>query len=207
MLGLSAVTPEEWVQKALADLDTFLIDHAHCEMKAATNAMALIARYPDEMDLVQALTDLAQEELEHFRQVVALLAQRGLKLGKPQEDSYASLLRSASQRLPKRHESRFVLIDRLLVGALIEARSCERFRLLSVALLAQARTEDDRKLAHFYDELMRCEAKHYRTYIDLAKLGAREFAYEVEPRLKMLAGAESAIVQNQAESPQATVHG
>jgi tRNA 2-(methylsulfanyl)-N6-isopentenyladenosine37 hydroxylase len=205
MLGLAVATEDAWVRAALADLDAFIVDHAHCELKAATNAMSLVARFPDETELVLALTALAAEELEHFRQVMEHVAARKLLLGKPQDDPYAAALRNASAQMPLRHDPRYVLVDRLLVGALIEARSCERFKLLSRALTARE-SPGDATLAAFYDELMRCEARHYRTYVDLAKLAAREFAHEVDARLAELTRRESQLLRKPTQiSP--TVHG
>jgi tRNA 2-(methylsulfanyl)-N6-isopentenyladenosine37 hydroxylase len=206
MLGLAVETDDAWVQAALADLDAFIVDHAHCEMKAATNAMSLVGRFPDETDLVLELSALAAEELEHFRQVMTHVAARGLRLGKPKDDPYAAALRNASAQMPLRHEPRYVLVDRLLVGALIEARSCERFKLLSRALAARA-GQGDAALATFYDELMRCEARHYRTYVDLAKLAARECAAEVDARLAALTQRESQILQRESNAFAPTVHG
>jgi tRNA 2-(methylsulfanyl)-N6-isopentenyladenosine37 hydroxylase len=210
MLGLATETDNAWVTNALLDLDALIVDHAHCEMKAATNAMSLVGRYPDETALVIALTDLAAEELDHFRQVMGHVAARGLRLGKPQDDPYAAALRNASAQMPLRHDPRYVLVDRLLVGAVIEARSCERFKLLSRALLDRASKNgaaDDLALAAFYEELMRCEARHYRTYVDLAKLAARDFAHEVDGRLAALTKRESQILQQQQAHVAATVHG
>jgi tRNA 2-(methylsulfanyl)-N6-isopentenyladenosine37 hydroxylase len=200
MLGLTTPTTATWVQTAASDLNALLIDHAHCEMKAATNALSLLGRYPGEMDLVTALTALALEELEHFKRVVDILNQRGLALGIPAKDVYAQLLRTASGKLPGRHRERFVLVDRLLIGALIEARSCERFRLLLEILPREAP-----ELVAFYRELFECEAKHFRTYVDLAKVAAREYAGEVESRFETLARMEGEIVADL--SPRAAVHG
>jgi tRNA 2-(methylsulfanyl)-N6-isopentenyladenosine37 hydroxylase len=200
MLGLTTPTTATWVQTAARDLNALLIDHAHCEMKAATNALSLLGRYPDEMDLVVALTALALEELEHFKRVVDILKQRGLALGIPAKDTYAQLLRTAAGQLQGRHRERFVMVDRLLIGALIEARSCERFRLLLEILPREAP-----ELVGFYQELFECEARHFRTYVDLAKLAAREFASEVDERFETLSRMEGKIVADL--TPSAAVHG
>ena len=206
MLGLRAPTDPKWAEIATANLSRTLIDHAHCELKAASNALSLVARYPDELDLVLALSALAAEELEHFRIVVSHLAKRGLTLGAPPVDTYAARLRKASTSLPDRNEGRFVLVDRLLVGALIEARSCERFRLLIEAL--SQKPDADRELLAFYEELFACEAKHFRTYVDLAKLAAREDASFVDERFERLANEEARIVRELAcEGVEPAIHG
>jgi tRNA 2-(methylsulfanyl)-N6-isopentenyladenosine37 hydroxylase len=201
MLCLQSESVPQWAEIALADLDGFLVDHAHCELKAASNALSLSARYPNEMDLVCALSELASEELSHFRRVVDVMMQRGLLLGAPPVDTYAAALRTVSAQLPHRHLERWVLVDRLLIGAVIEARSCERFKLLLPHLPRVAP-----ELTAFYEELFACEAKHFRTYVDLAKLAARELAHEVDARLLKLAELEAGILTQHAV-PAARVHG
>src|ERR1700733_6810880 len=133
MLGLKTETDAAWAEDAMRDLDRVLVDHAHCEMKAASNALSLAARHPGSPAVVRALTLLAREEIDHFQRVLTLLEERGLSLGPPPVDEYAAALRreaAAETRGPRLG----VLVDRLLVGALIEARSCERFKLLAAAL-------------------------------------------------------------------------
>ncbi|MGH7439625.1 MAG: tRNA isopentenyl-2-thiomethyl-A-37 hydroxylase MiaE, partial [Polyangiaceae bacterium] len=125
MLCLKVPTDAAWTAVAAGDADAVLIDHAHCEIKAASNALSLAARHPDDPEVVRVLTDLAREEIEHFQRVHTLLVARGLPLGPPPVDGYAAQLRRAAQSLP--HAPPVTpLVDRLLVGALIEARSCER---------------------------------------------------------------------------------
>lgn len=189
MLCLRAATDEAWARAAVLDLDAVLVDHAHCEMKAATNALSLVVRHSADLALVRALTAIAQEELAHFDRVVAFLARRGLALGVPPVDDYAAQLRRAMNALPP---SELPLVsNRLLVGAIIEARSCERFKLLLGALPAD--TPDD--LRAFYQELFECEARHYRDYVELAKQAAGALAPLVEGRLELLAEAEARIVR------------
>ena len=189
MLCLRAATDEAWARAAVQDLDAVLIDHAHCEMKAATNALSLVVRHSADLKLVRALTAIAQEELAHFDRVVAFLAGRGLALGVPPVDDYAAQLRRAMNALPP---SDLPLVsNRLLVGAIIEARSCERFKLLLGALPAD--TPDD--LRAFYQELFECEARHYRDYVELAKQSAGALAHLVDGRLELLAEAEARIVR------------
>lgn len=211
MFCLRAETDPAWARGAVRDLDAVLIDHAHCEMKAATNALSLVVRHPDDLGLVRALTDLAREELDHFRRVVAFLERRGLKLGPPPVDAYAGELRRAMGMLPGSDLP--AVVDRLLVSALIEARSSERFKLLLEALPPTTSPE----LRVFYEELFACEARHYRTYLDLATQALRtssKGAHEsnvvstLQTRLSLLAEAEGRIVRNLAERDvRATVHG
>ncbi len=211
MFCLRAPTDPAWAAAAVRDLDAVLVDHAHCEMKAATNALSLVVRHPGDLGLVRALTDLAREELDHFRRVVAFLERRGLALGPPPIDAYAGELRRAMARLPT--EDLPAVVDRLLVGALIEARSSERFKLLLEALPDSTSPE----LRVFYEELFACEARHYRTYVDLAMQALRsssqgtaesEVHDMVQARLRLLAEAEGAIVRNlAARENRATVHG
>jgi len=131
MLCLKMPTDGGWAMAAARDANAILVDHAHCEMKAATNALSLAMRHSGDLDLVLALSALAREEIEHFGRVVAVLAERGVALGPPKVDEYAAELRRATAALPR--SSVPPLVDRLLVGALIEARSCERFQLLAAA--------------------------------------------------------------------------
>ena len=202
MFCLRAATDSAWAASAVKDLDAVLIDHAHCEMKAATNALSLVVRHSSDLGLVHALTAIAREELEHFDRVVAFLAARGLSLGPPPVDDYAAELRRAMKALPLSELPLFV--DRLLVGALIEARSCERFKLLLKALPESC--PDD--LRAFYEELFACEARHYREYVDLATRAAGSLGDQVEARLSLLAEAEARIVCSLAERDiRGSVHG
>lgn len=187
---------------AVKDLDAVLVDHAHCEMKAATNALSLVVRHSGDLGLVRALSEIAREELEHFECVVAFLEKRGLRLGPPPVDDYAADLRRAMNALPQAELPLFV--DRLLVGALIEARSCERFKLL-IQVLPESCPAD---LRTFYEELFACEARHYRSYVDLAKRAAGTLQELVEPRLELLAEGEARIVRSLAgRDARGTVHG
>ena len=191
MLCLTHPTDPRWAEIAAADLDRVLADHAHCEMKAATNALSLATRWPITPRVARALTDLAEEELRHFREVLTLLEQRGVELGRPDVDAYAAELRRAAQassdKTPKGS-----LADRLLVGALIEARSCERFRLLADALAA------------FYEDLFACEARHYKTLVDLA-VDVLDDEPRVRARLSEIARAEGDIAARLGVHP--TIHG
>jgi tRNA-(ms[2]io[6]A)-hydroxylase len=210
MLGLKVSTDAAWVEAAMRDLDRVLVDHAHCEMKAASNALSLAARHPESPALVRALTDLAREEIDHFQRVLSVLEARGLTLGPPPVDEYAAALRQAAHATESSRGSSArlgALVDRLLVGALIEARSCERFKLLAAALLDAGEAE----IGAFYTELLAAEARHHRSFVDLAVSVAPDSATrdEVLVRLDELAEREAQIVRNLAHSAleRATIHG
>jgi len=198
VLCLTHPTDPSWATTATADLRALLADHAHCEMKAASNALSLATRWPATPRVARALVDLAEEELRHFRAVVDELERRAIPLGRPEVDVYAAELRKLAQAgCKKSPEASFV--DRLLVGALIEARSCERFRLLADALAAQGDA-----LASFYDELFASEARHYRTLLDLAiEVSGDEAA--VRARLADLARAEGELARTLGQ--RASIHG
>jgi len=206
MLGLKVPTDEAWTAGALRDVGAVLVDHAHCEMKAASNALSLAARHPEDVEIVRALSDLAREEIEHFQRVLSLLSARGLSLGRPPVDVYAAGLRGAVRTLP-RARGATPLVDRLLVAALIEARSCERFKLLSSATTSDPA---QRELHALWEELLASEARHYRTFVGLAVRAAGDAA-QVLARLELLAEAEGEIVRSLAnaggDASRATIHG
>jgi tRNA-(ms[2]io[6]A)-hydroxylase len=154
-------TPERWIQNALAAQDVMLIDHAHCEKKAASTALSLMYRYVDNPDLLNKMSRLAREELRHFEQVLAIMGQRGVTYGHLTPARYAAGLRE-----PVRTEDPDKLVDVLIVGAIIEARSCERFAALAPHL--------DNTLADFYQGLLKSEARHYQDYLKLAEDAAGE---------------------------------
>jgi tRNA-(ms[2]io[6]A)-hydroxylase len=158
ILGLHLPTDPRWVNLAAISLEEVLTDHAFCEQKAATSCISLIQRYPEKDRLVQELAPIVTEEWGHFRQVLAEMRKRGYTLGRQRKDMYVNALMTHQQ---KGGDPQSVLLDRLLIFALIEARSCERFRLLSEGL------EDD-YLREFYRKFMISEAGHYRLFIDLA---------------------------------------
>ena len=200
MLCLVKATSPRWVEVALDRLDDLLIDHAHCEIKAATNALSLASRATDGA-MAEQLAALAEEEVRHFRQVLEELGRRGLRLGMPPADTYAGELRAIAHRTrPGGRSQRETLLDRLLIGALIEARSCERFRLLADALTARG----EPTLAAFYDDLFASEARHYRVLYDLAVTAAGD-EVQARDRLAELAREEGAL--NERLGAEATVHG
>jgi len=179
MLNLQSATGAAWLPSVEASLDELLIDHAHCEKKAAGTAMNLIFAYVERVELVTALSEIVVEELQHFGLVLELLAARGVPFRRLKPSLYGSrLAQLVRQQEPQR------AVDRLLVAGLIEARSCERFGLLREGLA-------DRELAAFYGGLFESEARHHSTYVRLARQFAS--AEEVERRLQELAAEEAAI--------------
>ena len=165
MLGLKLPTDPRWVNIAEKNIEEILIDHAFCEQKAASTAISLIVTYPEYSDLVTAMTTLAKEEISHFQLVHQKLLERGLTLGRERKDQY---VHDIMDFFPKNKHREARLIQRLLTAALIEARSCERFRVLSENL-------EDKELAKFYRDLMVSEANHYTLFLTFArKYGDRE---------------------------------
>ncbi len=164
MLGLKLATDPHWVNIAEKTIDEILTDHAYCEQKAASTCISLIIQFPDRKELVEEITPIVAEEWGHFRKVLKELKSRGYTFGRNRTDNYVTELMKF-QRKGGREEER--LMDKLLISAMIEARSCERFRLLSLHI-------SDEKLKDFYHEFMVSEAGHYRTFLDLAKLYAPE---------------------------------
>jgi tRNA-(ms[2]io[6]A)-hydroxylase len=165
MLGLKLPTDPRWVNIAEKNIEEILIDHAFCEQKAASTALSLIVTYPEYSDLVTAMTALAKEEMSHFQLVHQKLLERGLTLGRERKDQY---VHDIIDFFPKNKHREARLIQRLLTAALIEARSCERFRVLSENL-------EDKELAKFYRDLMVSEANHYTMFLTFArKYGDRE---------------------------------
>lgn len=150
-------TPESWLEAACADLPLILVDHANCEKKAAATAMNLMYRYPEKAELLSKMSQLAREELLHFEQVVGLMQERAIVYLKLGPSRYAGRLRSLIGNGGNE------LVDILIIGAYIEARSCERF-----AALAPRLEQQDSALAKYYLSLLRSEGRHYRDYLDLA---------------------------------------
>jgi tRNA-(ms[2]io[6]A)-hydroxylase len=159
-LGLELPTDPRWVNIAEMNIGEILIDHAYCEQKAASACISLIVNYPSKKELVEALTPIVSEEWGHFQRVLKELAKRNIPLGNQRPDLYVKQLMAAVKVKGRSEE---VFLDRLLVCALIEARSCERFKLLSEHI-------QDEGLRKFYRELMISEAGHYRAFIELAEV-------------------------------------
>ncbi|MBK6408758.1 MAG: tRNA-(ms[2]io[6]A)-hydroxylase [Flavobacteriales bacterium] len=193
MLNLQLPTDPRWAALVKEDLRTLLIDHAWCEHKAASNAMSIIVRNPGLTDLVEALTRIAEEEMSHFGMVVQRIRARGRTLGPERKDSYVNELLTF---LSKDGSPEARLVDRLLFSAMIEARSCERFKLLST-------TAADPELREFYRDLMESEAGHYATFISMArKYGP---GVEVDSRWKNFLAFEAEVVARYGTS--AEMHG
>ncbi len=153
---LHCASSVEWLECVLADFDKFLLDHAAAEKKASGMAMSMVSHYPDRPELVSAMTDLAVEELTHFREVVRLIQKRQLQLGTDEKDRYVGQIRDEI-----RQGSDIYLLDRLISAAVIEARGAERFGLIAKAV-------KDPDLQRFYQAIARSESRHYALFIDLA---------------------------------------
>lgn len=160
ILGLKLPTDPRWVDIAAISLEDILTDHAFCEQKAATQFISLIQRYPHKTELVESLAPVVTEEWGHFRMVLAEMKKRNMTLGKQRKDEYVNQL---LHHEPKNISGEDRLLHKLIICALIEARSCERFRLLSMHL-------EDESLRNFYYKFMVSEAGHYRMFLDLAKV-------------------------------------
>ena len=173
-------TPDAWVDAAQNHLDILLIDHANCEKKAAGTAMNLMYRYVDNMDLLNKMSRLAREELRHFEQVIAIMESRGIAYPQITASRYAAKLRK-----PIRTHEPGRLVDTLIVGAIIEARSCERFEKLAPYL--------DEELQKFYISLLKSEARHYQDYLGLAKEAAGE---DISERVQLFLELEQSLIES-----------
>jgi len=179
---LGAPTPPVWVEAALDSMDVLIVDHANCEKKAAASALALMNRYGDRRDLVQRMSRLAREELRHFEQVRKLMDQTGFAWRQVSAARYGGALRDAADRGEPRR-----LVDLLLIGAFIEARSCERFALLAARL--------SEPLASFYRGLLASEARHYRHYLALARQYRRSLSErDLDRRVRSLRAVENDLI-------------
>jgi len=175
---LPCATPEAWLQEALLHQDLLLIDHANCEKKAAATAMNLMYRHTSKPDLLKKMSQLAREELLHFQQVVEILQSRRVEYVRLSPSRYAAGMRELISK-----EEREQLIDTLIVGAFIEARSCERFAQLAPFL--------DRELQKFYRSLLKSEARHFEDYLELA----RQYSdVDIQAKLDQFAAQELRLV-------------
>lgn len=194
ILKLQLPTDPLWVKNVVeSNIEEILTDHAFCEQKAASNAITLIVQNPNLSDLVQEMIALVQEEMDHFKRVHEIIIERGFVLGRERKDNYVNELRKFIIIGGGRTEQ---LVDRLLFSAMIEARSCERFKVLSENI-------NDEQLSVFYHELMISEATHYSMFIRLAKKYAGNI--DVEKRWKQYLDFEAQVVQNYGKSE--TIHG
>ena len=193
MLGLKLPSDPRWVNIAKKNLEEVLSDHAFCEQKAASTAISLIVSFPEHTELVQEMISLVEEEMSHFKMVHDLILERGFSLGRDRKDAYVSEL---LQFFPKGGSRTTQLVHRLLLAALIEARSCERFRLLSENL-------EDKKLAKFYKKLMISEANHYSLFLGFARQYGE--IVEVNQKWNNLLEFEKEIIKKLTNSQ--TIHG
>ncbi len=178
---LDTPTPEEWLDEAVKRLPEMLLDHANCELKAASTALAFLYRYPDRSNLVQRMSRLAREELRHFEQVRAIMDDLEIPFERLTASRYAAGLRDAARR-----EEPHKLLDSLLIGALIEARSCERFAKIAPRL--------PDKLRRFYGGLLASEARHFEHYVAFAKSECDVDDAEIDARLETLKSVEAALI-------------
>jgi tRNA-(ms[2]io[6]A)-hydroxylase len=184
MLHLQSLTDKNWVEIAEANIEQILSDHAWCEQKAASSAISMIVKFSDFPELVTKMTALVAEEIGHFGRVHDFILKRNLKLAPERKDNYVNDL---LKFLKNGGDRKSQLIDRLLIAAMIEARSCERFKVLSMNV-------KDSELAEFYRELMESEAAHYTMFITLARnIGKRE---KVDTRWRELVQFEEEIMKN-----------
>lgn len=193
MLGLKLPTDPRWVNIVEKNIKEILIDHAWCEQKAASTAISLIVSFPEYTELVREMIALADEEMSHFKMVHDIIVERGWNLGHDRKDEYVA---KVTGFFPKGGSRTTQLVHRLLYAALIEARSCERFRLLSEQL-------EDKKLARFYRNLMISEANHYTLFLGYArKYGERE---ETDSKWQALLDYEAEIMKDLGKNE--SIHG
>lgn len=193
MLGLKLPTDPRWVRLVESNIEEILTDHAWCEQKAASNAISIVVNNSQYPELVREMLGLAKEELEHFERVHEVIQQRGYTLGPERKDSYVNELFKFMKKGGSRNEA---LIERLLFAAMIEARSCERFRVLSQNI-------KDEELAAFYHELMVSEAGHYTLFLKMARNYSE--STDVDGRWKEWLDYEAEVIQNYGKEE--TVHG
>ncbi len=193
MLHLKLETDPRWATIVASNIEEILTDHAWCEQKAATNAITIITLNSEYPDLVTDLLELAKEELEHFAMVHDIIKKRGFKLGRERKDSYVNELYKFMNKGGTRLES---MVDRLLFSAMIEARSCERFKLLSKEI-------GDPELSKFYYDLMVSEAGHYTTFITFARKYGKNI--DVDRRWKELVEFEGELIKSYGKSE--SIHG
>jgi tRNA 2-(methylsulfanyl)-N6-isopentenyladenosine37 hydroxylase len=184
VLGLELPTDPRWVNIAEKNIGAILSDHAYCEQKAASSCISLIIQYPDRQELVDLLTPVVAEEWSHFERVMEEMKKRGFTLGFQRKDEYVDKLQNFLKKGGSREQ---VLMEKLLMNALIEARSCERFRLLSKHI-------PDHELSVFYYELMVSEAGHYKNFLKLAKVYSP--AQKVDERWREWLEAEAGMIKS-----------
>ena len=193
MLGLKLKTDPRWVNIVEGNIEEILTDHAWCEQKAATNVITLITQNSEHEELVTTLLEIAKEELDHFQMVHNIIKERGLTLGRERKDHYVNELFKFLKKDGSRNDA---FVDRLLFSAMIEARSCERFKVLSQNI-------KDKELATFYRELMISEAGHYTSFLAFARKYSEKV--DVDKRWKEWIEFEGELITNYGKSE--TIHG
>ncbi|MBN8694631.1 MAG: tRNA-(ms[2]io[6]A)-hydroxylase [Bacteroidetes bacterium] len=194
MLGLKLETDHRWIKLVESNISEILTDHAWCEQKAASNAISIVVGWPEHTDLVDTMLSISKEELTHFEMVHEKIKQRGFKLGMERKDDYVNDLYKFMRKGYKRD---IVLIDRLLFAAMVEARSCERFRILSEQI-------NDEDLRSFYRELMISEANHYTTFLGFARQYGNAVE-DVNKRWQQWLDYEAEVIRNYSKKE--TMHG
>lgn len=196
MLGLKMATDPRWKDVAEKNIEEILTDHAYCEQKAASNAISIIIQYPMYPDLVKAMTDICQEEMEHFNMVHEKILAMGLKLGFERKDPYVNDISKYLRRNKTNSSPEGLFVNKMLFAAIIEARSCERFKLLSESL-------ESEELRLFYRSLMESEARHYTTFLGFA----RKYSHgiDVDQRWDDLLEFEASLMKSYGNDH--TIHG
>jgi len=196
MLGLKMATDPRWIDIAEKNIEEILTDHAYCEQKAASNAISIIVQYPMYPDLVKAMTEICQEEMEHFNMVHEKILAMGLTLGFERKDHYVNDLSEYLRRNKTNSSPEGLFVNKMLFAAIIEARSCERFKLLSESLT-------DEELRLFYRSLMESEARHYTTFLGFARKYSR--GIDVDQRWMDLLEFEARLMKSYGNDH--TIHG
>jgi tRNA-(ms[2]io[6]A)-hydroxylase len=196
MLGLKLTTDPRWVNIVEKNIQEILVDHAYCEQKAASNAISMIIQYPQFTDLVEAMIAISQEEMEHFRMVHQKLLERGLSLGFERKDPYVNDLAMYLRRHKSGGPKQSHFVNQMLFAAMIEARSCERFKILSEEI-------QDEDLRLFYRDLMESEARHYTTFIGFARKYGE--GIDVDQRWQDFLEFEAALMEKYGKTE--TMHG
>lgn len=196
MLGLKLPTDPRWVNIVEKNIQEILVDHAYCEQKAASNAISMIVKFPEYPDVVEAMTEICQEEMEHFGQVHDKLRERGFVLGPERRDAYVNdLMEYLKSAFPGESRTSY-FVNRMLFSAMIEARSCERFRLLSEEI-------NDEDLRSFYRSLMESEARHYTTFLQFARKYGQ--GIDVDARWQQFLDFEATLMEKYGKDE--TIHG
>ncbi len=196
MLGLKLPTDPRWVNIVEKNIGEILTDHAYCEQKAASNAISVIVKYPEYEDLVKAMTEIAMEEMEHFGLVHDEILKRGMRLGFERKDPYVNDLAQYMKQRNAGGSRENQLVNRMMFAAMIEARSCERFRILSEEI-------NDEELRVFYRSLMESEARHYTTFLTFARKYGN--GINVEQRWQEFLDFEASLMEKYGKSE--TMHG